>query len=83
MYPQTIVKDIYYSSLLICFIRENSEDGSPLDQRKMAKHKFSGLNQLVSAIYEHREHSGSVVECLTQDRMAADLSLTGITALCH
>ena len=29
-----------------------------------------------------RECSGSVVECLTQDRRAAGSSLTGITALC-
>ena len=28
------------------------------------------------------EHSGSVVECLTQERGAAGLSLTGLTALC-
>ena len=28
-----------------------------------------------------REHSGSVVECLTQDRAAVVLSLTGVTAL--
>ena len=28
-----------------------------------------------------REHSGSVVECLTRDRRAAGLSLTGVTAL--
>ena len=30
-----------------------------------------------------RELSGSVVECLTGDRGAADLSLTGVAALCH
>ena len=29
-----------------------------------------------------REHSGSVVECLTRDRGVAGSSLTGITALC-
>ena len=29
-----------------------------------------------------REHSGSVVECLTRDRGAAGTSLTGVTALC-
>ena len=27
--------------------------------------------------------SGSVVECLTQDREATGLSLTGVTSLCH
>ena len=29
-----------------------------------------------------REHSGSVVDCLTRDRGAAGSSLTGVTALC-
>ena len=29
-----------------------------------------------------REHSGSVVECLTRDREAVGLSITGLTALC-
>ena len=29
-----------------------------------------------------RERSGSVVECLTQDRGVAGSSLTGVTALC-
>ena len=28
------------------------------------------------------EHSGSVVECLTQDRGAMGSSLTGVTVLC-
>ena len=30
----------------------------------------------------YRERSGSVVGCLTQDRVAAGSSLTGVTALC-
>ena len=30
----------------------------------------------------YREHSGSVVECLTRDRGAGGLSLTGVTGLC-
>ena len=29
-----------------------------------------------------REHSGSLVECLTRDRGAAGSSFTGVTALC-
>ena len=29
-----------------------------------------------------REHSGSVVECLTQDQRAVGSSLTGVTVLC-
>ena len=30
----------------------------------------------------HSEHGGSVVECLTRDRGAVGLSLTGVTVLC-
>ena len=33
------------------------------------------------SIQEDRERSGSVVECLTQDRGAAGSRLTGVTAL--
>ena len=32
-------------------------------------------------IFTKRERSGSVVECLTRDREAAGLSITGVTAL--
>ena len=32
--------------------------------------------------YGFGERSGSVVECLTRDRMAAGSSLTSVTALC-
>ena len=34
------------------------------------------------ANFFYRERSGSVVECLTQDRRAAGSSLTGVTVLC-
>ena len=37
--------------------------------------------QLVVLTLEIREHSSSVVECLTRDRRAAGSSLTGVTAL--
>ena len=36
---------------------------------------------LLSDDHLFRERSGSVVECLTRDRGAAGLSLTGVTAL--
>ena len=43
---------------------------------------FSFLSEMIAKLEStHREHSGSVVECLTQDREAAGSSLTGITAL--
>ena len=38
----------------------------PLDLRKMAKQKFSGVSNVSS---DHRERNGSVVECLTRDNM--------------
>ena len=40
------------------------------------------LGHKVSTQTKHREHSGSVVECLTQYQGAAGLSLTGIAVLC-
>ena len=36
---------------------------------------------IVRQIICNRERSGSVVECLTRDRGAAGLNLTGVTAL--
>ena len=36
---------------------------------------------IVGKVYVVRECSGSVVECLTRDRGAEVLSLTGVTAL--
>ena len=41
---------------------------------------FSSDFPIVS-LYSFMERSGSVVECLTRDREAAGLSLTGVTAL--
>ena len=41
------------------------------------------FSSLLCCIYPLlREHSGSVIECLTRDRGAAGSSLTGITVLC-
>ena len=37
---------------------------------------------LLKTAFTVRERSGSVVECLTQDRRAVGSSLTGVTALC-
>ena len=36
----------------------------------------------IRANNQGRERSGSVEECLTRDRGAAGLNLTGVTALC-
>ena len=43
---------------------------------------FGNCELLLSYFYENRERSGSVVECLTQDRRASGSSLTGVTVLC-
>ena len=48
--------------------------GLPLSQPKFI------LFMLMLYILVNREHSGSVVECLTRDRGAAGSSLTGVTA---
>ena len=39
-------------------------------------------NVFLHGTSKSKEHSGSVVEFLTQDRGAAGLSLTGVTTLC-
>ena len=45
------------------------------------KQTFSGQTKTTTTTKKW-ERSSSVVECLTQDRGAAGLSLTGVTALC-
>ena len=40
------------------------------------------IKSVISLPARVREHSGSVVECLTRDQGAMGLSLTGITAMC-
>ena len=51
--------------------------------KKSAVKNFKTISALplLIAIKYHRERSGSVVECLTQDRGAAGLSLISVTAL--
>ena len=46
---------------------------------RSSKSNFLTPNNVSMQIW--REHSGSVVECLTRDREAAGSSLTGVTAL--
>ena len=46
---------------------------------RSSKSNFLTPNNVSMQIW--RERSGSVVECLTRDREAAGLSLTGVTAL--
>ena len=43
--------------------------------------RMQRVNSGVWKYHVQRERSGSVVECLTQDREAVDWSLTGVTAL--
>ena len=46
---------------------------------RSSQSNFLTLNNVSIQIW--REHSNSVIECLTRDREAAGLSLTGVTAL--
>ena len=46
---------------------------------RSSQSNFLTLNNVSIQIW--REHSGSVIECLTRDREAAGLSLTSVTAL--
>ena len=51
----------------------------PTDQMQ----DLRGVKKVCTAVHHtFREHSGSVVECFTQDQRAARSSLTGFTALC-
>ena len=53
------------------------------DSLHMKAVSFSQQQVIVSTVFQlkKRERSGSVVECLTRDRGAAGLSLTGVTML--
>ena len=67
----------------ICFSLANSADPDEmlhhaafhLGLHGLPKYLFAGIQN------EKEERSGSVVECLTRDRGAAGLGLTGVTAL--
>ena len=51
----------------------------PIDNTPVGQHPC--IIRLLKGVF-FRERSGSVVECLTQDRRAVGSSLTGVTALC-
>ena len=60
-------------------------DISDQDQHSLHKKIYQGLDMTVVDLYCYIslwERSGSVVECMTQDRGAACSSLTGVTVLC-
>ena len=76
-----------FISLKIVFTLINSADldemlhfaAFHLDFHCFPKQAYLGVFSLQRV---NRERSGSVIECLTQDRGAVGLSLTGVTALC-
>ena len=47
----------------------------------VSEHLIEAKNRQTNIQVYDKERSGSVVECLTQDREAAGSSLTGVTAL--
>ena len=51
-------------------------------QGKLRGLAVSSVHSLVPYTNNNWERSGSVVECLTQDRRAVGSSLTGVSALC-
>ena len=68
--------------------RENKADiscGSAVNSEIFGRILFSqiALKDVFATLkISDREHSGSVVECLTRDRRVTGLRLTGVTVLC-
>ena len=59
-------------------------DFDDMDGKERGQKKTDDLRAMTTLgprTLQDRERSGSVVECLTRDRRAAGLSLTGVTAL--
>ena len=67
-----------YSTRLYCHSRPSSASNVCISIALIAK----VMNPDQTASNQIRERSGSLIECLTRDRVAAGSSLTGITVLC-
>ena len=61
----------------------NNQDSEGVDEvsRPVDKNYVIKILFILLFLYQNRECSGSVVECLTRDRGAAGSNLTGITVL--
>ena len=64
------------SVAVILFVNFKSIDRKTDGKHNNTKHYPIGKQSIC------REHSGSLVECLTGDRVAEGSSLTGVTVLC-
>ena len=64
------------SALYVCFI--HCIYSCLLQTRFIRKH----FKHIVLLQYRHRDHSGSVVECLNRDLGVSGSSLTSVTVLC-
>ena len=60
-------------------VKDTMKSGLPVTIRPL---NVQEANYCASMSKTYRERSGSVVECLTQDRRAVGSCLTGVTALC-
>ena len=82
---------IYKNTCFVCVKEKSPQDVSFIptkcmfDRGKNANHIWRLYIHMSTSLYFGtsilRECSGSVVECLTLDRRAAESSLTGVTAL--
>ena len=66
---------------VLIWIKTACKGFSRRQKLSLARKELKSLT-IVEWLKKFRERSGSVVECLTRDRGAAGLSLTGITTLC-
>ena len=64
-----------------CLRNKVLENGYVMFKRRFQRYLCWNQVKYARTMITHRERSGSVVECLTRDRRAAGLSLTGVTAL--
>ena len=92
------VVSMYFQSTdldLQCFLKRRNQgsagqgfilflklDPNQLGSSKVSRSGSTLFIHLHDETILYRERSGSVVECLTQDRGAAGSSFTGVTALC-
>ena len=84
-YPQNLTNADFLGQGNLNMVSEKSGKSQGILLSIVCGNPEGGCTYLKFYLHLHlhpRERSGSVVECLTRDRRAAGLSLTGVTALC-
>ena len=71
-----------HSHVRACAVSMGQEDQVFSLHNKFITHWLNDIDGDCLKLYIDQECSGSVVECLTGDRGATGLSLTGVTVLC-